>query len=444
MRSILALSLCLTCLCGAAGALEQSPDAQKAYDEMIKHYNDKDAKPWIAAADFAYQNFLYDKFQEALEKVLTIEPNNTTARARLGYLRVGNEWVKAADADEKEITDNTAKGLVQYGRNWVKPEQAEAQRTAERKVLGWNFDFRVDSRLGFASVYTSGTIEDARKAAAMAETTGSAYWEFYKNVFNLKMPPPLKVFLFKDRATFEDVIAKGTHSQQPLGRSTIGLYSITTKVLYVRMDTGEAGADSYLATEAHEMVHALDDRIAGVFKGSGAYSNPAWMDEGRAEYLGTYSRHGMEVQPGSVNVNARSAIPMIMKDLIAEVQLKKLMGAQGGFMEAESYAVSFALNYYLLHGEGGKYTAAFRRFMALGPGRWSLKDFELTVGKLDVIEPAYKKYVNETLIPLLQAAQKESMDKEEARNEQKDPQAPPKAGIRFKIPELKPTEAPQK
>lgn len=173
-----------------------------------------------------------------------------------------------------------------------------------------------------------------------------------------------------------------------------GLYDHGCGILFVRTDTGLGDADHYLSTMAHEMVHALDHRVSKNIAGK----LPTWLHEGRAEHLGTYARFGRTIVPGFVRVDPRSAGPLVLAQAIGSTSLAELMKAGGSFQFKE-YCTSFALVHFLFHGEDGKYADGFRWYLNGLPGKASLADFEARVGKLAEIEPRYKSYVREVLVP---------------------------------------------
>lgn len=233
-------------------------------------------------------------------------------------------------------------------------------------------------------------------------------------------PPPLTVYLFKDKATFDQIFSK-VSKQGPLPNGVAGVYGNGFKILLVHTDTGITG-DSYLSTMAHEMIHAMDDRLAGIFKGN----SPNWLMEGRAEHIGTYARWERLVIPGYVGLEANTAAVAFLTQEIESINLRQfLMASEKQKFGFAGYCVSFAFVHFLFHAENEKHAYAFRLFLSGGPNHYTMADFEKIVGKIDTIEPAYKKYVHDFLLPGMIATQKMAQDVRntaQAKLESKDTQ----------------------
>jgi len=341
------------------------------------------------------------KWEECLWKAIEVDPNCYEARRQLGFVKVGSEWLQADEVEARENKTKRDQGLVYYGTGWFPAAQVQAVRETERKKVGWDFLEKVETK--FVTVYSSETLEATQQSAVVCQNTGAAYWDLYEKVFKLKLPPPLKVFIFKDNATYGAVIQK-TAKISPPGGGNVGLYSSGSQILYVRTDMNAAMGDAkaHLGTMAHEMIHALDDRIANVMRGP-----PSWLIEGRAEHLGTYGRRDRIVLPGFIHMEPNTAAVQALSGAIKNLSLEALMARKGGF-EFTSYCTSFALIHFLFHGAGGKHADGFRRFLAGLPSKATTKDFETCVGELDKIQAEYKLYVQDFLLPAMQSAQSAS------------------------------------
>ena len=96
---------------------------------------DKDAVGWLEFAQWLDKQPGFSRdVREACEKVVSLEPNNDWARTRLGYQRLGGQWLSEAEV-------MAARGLVAYQGRWVTPgekkaaEETAADRTEDITVL---------------------------------------------------------------------------------------------------------------------------------------------------------------------------------------------------------------------------------------------------------------------------------------------------------------------
>jgi endonuclease/exonuclease/phosphatase family metal-dependent hydrolase len=84
------------------------------------------AAAWYELALWAFGKDLAVEGKAALERTIAIDPDHADARARLGYERIGHEWVAFDEAQRR-------KGLVQYEGRWVRPD--EKQKLEQGYVL---------------------------------------------------------------------------------------------------------------------------------------------------------------------------------------------------------------------------------------------------------------------------------------------------------------------
>jgi hypothetical protein len=76
-----------------------------------------DVKARLALAEFCRDRDMRSREEQMLREVLAIDPNQATARARLGYVKTERGWMTIADA-------NRARGLLLRDGQWLTPEQA--------------------------------------------------------------------------------------------------------------------------------------------------------------------------------------------------------------------------------------------------------------------------------------------------------------------------------
>ncbi|MHC4915098.1 MAG: hypothetical protein ACYTGB_06365 [Planctomycetota bacterium] len=85
-----------------------------------------DAAGWLAYARWLDGVSGFSKeARAAFEKVIAVDPNNEAARRRLGYRKVGGQWMT-----EEELM--LAKGYVRHGGRWVSPEQKAAEADGKK------------------------------------------------------------------------------------------------------------------------------------------------------------------------------------------------------------------------------------------------------------------------------------------------------------------------
>ena len=113
--------------------VEKGPTAaEKTLAEVEKRkaaLKDTDAAGWLDFAQWLDRltGFSQDA-RAAYEKVIRIDPENEAARRKLGYQRVGGQWLTEADI-------MTAKGLVLHNGKWVTPEEKKKAEDAAAKQI---------------------------------------------------------------------------------------------------------------------------------------------------------------------------------------------------------------------------------------------------------------------------------------------------------------------
>ena len=383
-------------------------DPAAEYAQRAAKVPDKDAKGWLALADFCEEGLLWESRAEALRKAAAADPENPQAHARLDEKRWDGKWIPAGEAEAAEIGANRARGLAYQGAKWVQPKDAEKSRDADRKAVGWACDFRMDTRR--LSIYSSQPLEETWRLAALLESELDAYLRLYGPVWKLEAKPrPFRIYVFGDRGTFEKVMKADTGSApQPW---QVGYYYAGNQVLYVgRSDEATSGNSERVTAKlaVHEMLHALDHQWAHLDLGHAAI--PMWLVEGRADHFGN-AVSGRQVLPGSLHLPPQDAEPNDLGKILPALSPGALMDLSREAFAAESqvehYALSWALVHYLLHAENGRRGPAFRAFLKGMPARASRAEFEKAVGKLSEIEPAFKAWAEGTLVPASLASREE-------------------------------------
>jgi hypothetical protein len=382
--------LLLLAMAGGAQADPASDYAQRA--AKLKPW--KDAKAWLRLADFAEDGLLWERRDEALRRALEADPGNAEAHARLDEVKVGEAWLPAEEAWAREAEENLAKGRVLYGAAWVPPGRADSLREADRKQAGWPLEFRFDTP--HLRIYSGRPLPFTRRLAAILENEVEAYLRMFGKTYKVDPRPcPFRVYLFADRDTYARVQERETGVAPYAGQG--GYYSDTTKVLYVGVNE-KGGSDArVLHLAAHEMSHALDHLAARLPDSM----SPMWRAEGQAEYFG-YSIRGRRILPGTVTLPPGDTAPKRLAEMIDTASLRDLMALDTeAFMKDSllTYPLSWAWIHFLFHGQGGKHAPGFRTYLQGIPRKRSVADFERAVGRLSDLEPAFKRYVKESLVP---------------------------------------------
>ncbi len=399
-RRTAAVILCLGSW-ALAGAAPRPADPATEYAARAEGLGDEDPQGWLELATFAEDHLLWNQRVEALRKVVTLAPDHAEAHQRLDEVRVGKAWLPADQAEAHEIAEGRAKGLVYYGSTWLSAKEAWKLRAVDRKAVGWDVETRVDTP--HLRIYSARALGFTRKLAATLENESAAYQRFYGGIWKLDArPKPLKVYVFRDRHTYERILTAETG--QPPGDQVVGTYDNLSQTLYTGVVKGEEGCIDWVTqTAVHEMFHAMDDLLAGVGIVDGV-TIPPWIAEGRAVHF-CYAIAGRQVLPGKLNPTPEDASPDTLGKALASSRLSDLMGFDGTGFNGQHvqahYALSWAWVYFLFHGEGGRHAAGFRAYLAGCPGKSSVADFEKAVSPISKLDPAFKDYVKQVLLPAI-------------------------------------------
>ncbi|HTL53695.1 MAG TPA: hypothetical protein VL860_14060 [Planctomycetota bacterium] len=369
----------------------------------------KSAVTWLELAAFCEERRQYDKYIQALHKVVEIDANNVDAHARLGEVKVGAKWLPLEEADASESKEKKDKGLVFYGAAWITPAQAEPLRAADSKTVGFDVNVRIDGK--YVTVYSALSTETARRAAYLLDREVRVWSALYEKTWQLKPAPALKLYLLKDNAAYQKTYQQVFKRSAPGG--SVGSYGNGSDFL-VAAPTPGAPADAkldLLQVIVHEMTHALDNRmIASGVLAQKIASTPGlgWVLEGRADYM-KFSCDGLNILPGSVSMDPRIVITDEFTRVINTASLKDMLEMKAVSMDRKAYFYAWALVHFLYHAENGKYVAGFNRFLQALPQSAGSAGFEANIGGISEIEPLFKKHALEVILPEIGAAQKRNV-----------------------------------
>jgi hypothetical protein len=206
-------------------------------------------------------------------------------------------------------------------------------------------------------------------------TIKHVYNAMYKDFMQTKPDKPLKVYLFKDKQSYERYCKKayGTRPSTPFG-----FYRSAERKMIMNIGTGTG-------TLAHELVHPL---LEADFPGV-----PSWFNEGfaslyeQSRYTSTGSMKGM--------VNWR--LPGL-KSGLREVSLKRLMQTTSSEFYRDRSGLNYAAARYLCLylQEKGVLAKFYKAFKEVYPkkDKTGIKTLQKVLGKrLNQIEPEWKKWV---------------------------------------------------
>ncbi len=210
-------------------------------------------------------------------------------------------------------------------------------------------------------------------------TVEHVFKAMHKDFMKTRPDKPLKVFLFKDKASY-DAYNKKAYHREPT--TPYGFYMPSERKMVMNIATG-------LGTLAHEMVHPLNE--------ADFPSIPSWFNEGFASLY----EQSYYLRDGSIRGDVNWRLPGLQKAMRNEnhPRLKSVMETS----TSEFYGMNSGLNYaaarYLCHylQEQGKLVEFYQSFRDGAKDDPSgVQTLEKVLGKkLDEFQPEYEKFVLE-------------------------------------------------
>lgn len=110
--------------------IEESETDLERFEKRLAKLKPNDVKGLLSLATFCREHDMRARERELLQKVLVIDPQQSEARARLGYVKSAEgHWITGDEA-------RRAQGLVPYRGGWVtQAELAQIERRAEEARL---------------------------------------------------------------------------------------------------------------------------------------------------------------------------------------------------------------------------------------------------------------------------------------------------------------------
>ncbi len=367
------------------GAAKEGPDPRSEYGTRAAKLGKGTPKAWLALADFCEEKLLWAQREEALRKALALDPGHVEAHARLDEVRAGETWLPAAEAEALEAAAQEAKGLAFYAGRWVPGKEAEALREADSRKVGWPVRVRVDTPS--VTLYSGRPLGLTLQVAALLENEGSLYQRIHGKIWKLRKDARVTAYLFPDRETY--LAARG-RVVPTSPTSPCGIYG--GGILYVgepaeALPEGEI-RDAVVCSAAHEMLHALDDQMAGK-----QHAGPIWASEGRADCFG-YAAEGRRVVPGRVRALSASRLSDYWP---SEVPLSALVGMDRDAFHRDMtrhYLLAWSFVHFLWHGEEGTHAEGFRAYLSGLPQKASRQHLEAALGRsLADLEAPWRRHV---------------------------------------------------
>ncbi|HYE08008.1 MAG TPA: hypothetical protein VEL07_20995 [Planctomycetota bacterium] len=368
-RSTLALIIVLLLgTLGDAVAVEPSqltPRAELCERRAQLAADDADARVMLAA--WCAINNLEAERLALLKEAVRIAPDHASARAALGHEKIGGTWL-SGDALMR------AKGLVRHKGEWVPAETMYATKGWVRHRGRWmspaqvkRFDKRQErlrelakARSDWSQAWEITTERFALKTnvsplAAQELAAGlEACVAELARVFNLKRQLqriPVEVY-----ATREEFIAQSAAAGIPIGGNVLGYFYHGGRGSGIRCF--HAGSmERTLSVLYHECTHLVINAACGD-------EVPTWANEGLAVFFEDAERDGARFDLTVIPFERLWHLQEQLKQ--GEVSLDHLCRLDGpGQYGAQYYPQGWALIYFLLYAEDGKYRPRFLEFYKL-------------------------------------------------------------------------------
>jgi hypothetical protein len=235
-------------------------------------------------------------------------------------------------------------------------------------------------------VSTRATDEQTRRVAAAAESLRAAWLSTFPQEAAKAPAGKLRLVLYRDRADF-----KAHNRSRPWAEA----YYLAP-ACHAYFAEGERNPTHWMV---HEATHQLNREIAG-------FPRVKWIDEGLATYFGTSRLEDGVLRVGTVDPNTYPV--WWLSDLAPGgdraydvragrfVPLRAVITGEGG-PDLDThfntwYVAYWSLTRFLLHHDGGRHGAGYRRVIAEGG---TLAAFERHIGPLGEIEPQWYAYLRE-------------------------------------------------
>lgn len=225
-------------------------------------------------------------------------------------------------------------------------------------------------------ILSNATPEQTRRIAEAVEALHRAYFKLFPQPAQ-REAQRLELVLYKDRDQFQ------RHNR-----------SARWAEAYYRAPRGYAYFNATAANPHHWMLHEATHQLQREVSG---FRRSRWLDEGLATYLSSSQLIDGQLQPGSPDPEAYPIWQLpwhrmsgVMQQDIANgtfIPLRALITGQGAPPVDDNvnayYIHWWSLAHYLMHGDGGRHAAGYKRLVA-EPG--GVEAFERLVGPLAEVQ----------------------------------------------------------
>lgn len=381
----------------ACYAADDTPSLNSEYLVRAEKLSAKDSTGWVALATFCEQQHLLRERTEALRKVLTIDPANTVAHARLGEVRPGKVWLAETEANIQLLAEKAAKKQTLYGKKWISFDDNNKRVEEMRQKYPWQLTSMQEN--DYALIYGETAPVFTMKLSRIIERTVAAYQKMFSEPMGVrKRMAPLIVDLPKYDSVvtiLHNLIGDGA-PQPPPGTKVIYYPARRTFTLLVE-GTGEGALNNIIP----ELVLVLNQELAGL---PSPDDRPGWLYFGAADYLAC-SRVGLQIIPGIAAPPFNSSRVQDLQRHLATVSLRSVLETKGRDFSGDQglgcRAIAWAFVQFLYHGADGRYAPRFRKYLKAfrEQPNGGLKLLERQMGPLDELEREFATYAKDTLLP---------------------------------------------
>jgi hypothetical protein len=122
--------------------LQQQDSPEAIYASKVKEA--REIPQYLELAAWCQQHDMSERALQQYQKIIELEPNHTTARKELGFVRIGKGWAKREKAVELgyyeyqgrwyNIHELKARGLVLHDGQWLSPQELAEKELAKKDV----------------------------------------------------------------------------------------------------------------------------------------------------------------------------------------------------------------------------------------------------------------------------------------------------------------------
>lgn len=226
---------------------------------------------------------------------------------------------------------------------------------------------------------------DTAEVGAAAEALHSAWHAFFADALRGRPAHtgPLRIRLYAGQAEFK------AHNRSRHWAEAYYLHPLS----HAYIPRGRRNRHHWML---HEVVHQLNTEVLG-------RRHPRWIEEGFACYFGASRLRGGMLQPGDVDPDTYPAWWLgdfaLSDDPARDVQRRRMIPLRAMLTGKDvpplsehvnlHYVQHWTLVHFLMHGDGGRHAAGFRKLMRTDAG---LKEFERLIGPVDRIEAAWRTH----------------------------------------------------